>query len=87
MQGPCVAFVSLTPIIATELFAATGSYWSISLYIVAMAAISFVSVFLLSETYSKDLSEVEDDTFPQRADQGALDPEPYGPDRLETGEK
>jgi metabolite-proton symporter len=50
---------AFTPIIATELFASTGASWSISLYIVALAAISLLSVFLLSETYSKDLSDVE----------------------------
>jgi MFS family permease len=50
---------AFTPIIATELLASTGASWSISLYIVALAAISLFSVFLLSETYSKDLSDVE----------------------------
>jgi len=60
VQGPRVAFVSLTPIIATELLASTGASWSISLYLVTLASISFFSVFLLSETYSKDLSKIED---------------------------
>ena len=50
---------AFTPIIATELFASTGASWSISLYIVALAAISLLSVFLLSETYLKDLLDVE----------------------------
>ena len=36
----------------------TGASWSISLYVLAMAALSFVSVFLLSETYLYDLSEL-----------------------------
>lgn len=51
---------AFTPIIATELLASTGASWSISLYLVALAAISFFSVFLLSETHSKDLSRIED---------------------------
>jgi metabolite-proton symporter len=60
---------AFTPIIATELFASTGASWSISLYVVALAAISFSSVFLLSETYSKDLSEIEDGSRgPERAE-------------------
>ena len=62
---------AFTPIIATELFASTGASWSISLYVVVLAAISFFSVFLLSETYSKDLSKVEDGTTaPERAERG-----------------
>ena len=36
----------------------TGASWSISLYVLAMAALSFVSVFLLSETHLYDLSEL-----------------------------
>ena len=62
---------AFTPIIATELLASTGASWSISLYIVALAAISFFSVFLLSETHSKDLSEIEVDTRdPATAERG-----------------
>jgi metabolite-proton symporter len=49
---------ALAPIIATQLLASTGASWSISLYILAMAAVTFVSVFLLSETYLDDLSEI-----------------------------
>lgn len=51
---------AFTPIIATELLASTGASWSISLYLVALAAISFFSVFLLSETHSKDPSKIDD---------------------------
>ncbi len=47
---------ALTPLVATELLASTGASWSISLYILAMSAVSFVCVFLLSETYLTDLS-------------------------------
>ena len=49
---------ALAPIIASQLLAVTGASWSISLYVVAMAALSFVSVFLLSETHLYDLSEL-----------------------------
>ena len=49
---------ALAPIIASQLLAVTGASWSISLYVLAMAALSFVSVFLLSETYLYDLSEL-----------------------------
>ena len=46
---------ALAPLVATELLASTGA-WSISLYVLAMSAISFACVFLLSETYLTDLS-------------------------------
>jgi len=49
---------ALAPIIATQLLATTGDSWSISVYVAAMAAVSFVCVFLLSETYLRDLSEI-----------------------------
>ena len=49
---------ALAPIIATQLLASTGASWSISLYILAMAVVTFVSVFLLSETYLTDLFEL-----------------------------
>jgi len=49
---------ALAPIIATQLLVSTGASWSISLYILAMAVVTFVSVFLLSETYLTDLSEL-----------------------------
>jgi MFS family permease len=48
----------LAPIIASQLLAVTGASWSISLYVVAMAALSFASVLLLSETHIYDLSEL-----------------------------
>jgi MFS family permease len=49
---------ALAPIIATQLLATTGDSWAISVYVAAMAAVSFVCVFLLSETYLRDLSEI-----------------------------
>ena len=49
---------ALAPIIATQLLASTGASWAISVYILAMAVVTFVSVILLSETYLTDLSEL-----------------------------
>ena len=43
--------------VSARLLAATGASWSISLYLLAMALISFVSVLLLSETYRSDISK------------------------------
>jgi len=48
---------ALAPIIASQLLAATSASWSISLYVLAMAVLSFVSVLLLSETHLSNLSE------------------------------
>lgn len=49
---------ALAPLIAAQLLASTGGSWSISLYVLAMAAITFVCVFYLSETHLTDLSEI-----------------------------
>ena len=46
---------ALAPLIAAWLLGATGASWSVSLYLLAMALISFVSIFLLSETNQTDL--------------------------------
>ena len=35
-----------------------GSSWSLSLYVLAIAAVSLVCISLLSETYLTDLSEI-----------------------------
>jgi MFS transporter, MHS family, shikimate and dehydroshikimate transport protein len=45
-------------LIAGQLLASTGSSGSISLYVLAMAVVSFVCISLLSETYLTDLSEI-----------------------------
>lgn len=47
---------ALAPLISVRLLAATGASWSVSLYILAMALITFVAVLLLSETCRNDLS-------------------------------
>jgi MFS family permease len=62
---------ALAPIIATQLLASTGESWSISLYMAAMAAVSFVCVFLLSETYLRDLSEIRSEERRLIAEQSA----------------
>jgi MHS family shikimate/dehydroshikimate transporter-like MFS transporter len=46
-----------SPIIATALLGKTGSSWPIALYIIGMAVITTLSVYLASETAHKDLSE------------------------------
>jgi hypothetical protein len=48
---------AFAPLIAGQLLASTGSSWSIYLFILAMAAVSFVCISLLSETYLTDLAE------------------------------
>jgi MFS family permease len=49
---------AFAPLIAGQLLASTGGSWSISLYVLAMAAVSFVRISLLSETYLTNLSEI-----------------------------
>jgi metabolite-proton symporter len=48
---------ALAPIVATQLLASTGASWSISGYLAVVAIVSFVSIFLLSESRGVDLSE------------------------------
>src|SRR5215208_2015522 len=43
---------------ATTLAASSGGSWSISLYVLAIAVVSFVCISLLSETYLTDLAEI-----------------------------
>ncbi|SFS73959.1 MFS transporter [Saccharopolyspora flava] len=47
----------IAPMICTALFAATGSSLSIAGYVVVLCLISFVSTYLLAETYKRDLNE------------------------------
>jgi MFS family permease len=49
---------AFAPLIAGQLLASSGGSWSISLYFLAMAAVSFVCISLLSETYLTNLSEI-----------------------------
>jgi hypothetical protein len=47
----------LSPFIMTSLLALTGASASVSAYIVVMAAISFASVYLVTETYADEMTE------------------------------
>lgn len=60
----------LGPTIASQLLILTGVSWSISLYMLLMAMIGFVSVFFLSETYLSDLSEMRGEERRLLADEG-----------------
>jgi MFS transporter, MHS family, shikimate and dehydroshikimate transport protein len=53
----------VAPFIATALLAATGAYWPKALYMIAMAAITIVSVFIAVETSGLD---VHGETHPDR---------------------
>ncbi|GAB2963669.1 MHS family MFS transporter [Amycolatopsis acidiphila] len=52
----------LAPFIMTALLAATGSSWSVSLYIIACAALTFVAVATIKERFQRDLYETSDST-------------------------
>ncbi|GAA4553817.1 MFS transporter [Pseudonocardia xishanensis] len=56
----------LAPFIMAALLAATGSSWSVSLYIIAAAAITFVAVATIGERFRRDLYETSD-AVPARA--------------------
>jgi MFS transporter, MHS family, shikimate and dehydroshikimate transport protein len=45
----------------TALVASYGGSWSVSLYIIAMAAITFIGVSTIKEQYGRDLYEVSGD--------------------------
>lgn len=47
---------ALAPIIATQLLASTGGSWSISLYVVALALIGFLSIYLMPEDRLEDIT-------------------------------
>jgi phosphotransferase system glucose/maltose/N-acetylglucosamine-specific IIC component len=59
----------LAPFIMTALLAATGTAWSVALYIIGMAALTFVAVFTIREHFRRDLYETS-----QPADQKAAQP-------------
>lgn len=46
----------LAPIIMTSLLAATGGSWSVALYLSAMAALTFVAVFTIKETFRRSFA-------------------------------
>jgi MHS family shikimate/dehydroshikimate transporter-like MFS transporter len=47
----------LSPLIATSLFAKFESSWPIALYVIGMASITTISVYIASETAHRDISE------------------------------
>ena len=49
----------IAPFIAVALLAATGSYWPIAVYMIGMAMITVVSVFLATETSFGEISDAE----------------------------
>jgi len=61
---------AVAPLAATQLLASTGASWSISLYVLAMSAVSFACVFLLSETYLTDLSAIRSEEHRLLAEEG-----------------
>lgn len=56
-QGASVFAGGLAPIIMVWLLERTGTSLSVSFYILAMAAITFVSVYLITETYDDEMTE------------------------------
>ncbi|GDY32225.1 MHS family MFS transporter [Gandjariella thermophila] len=50
-------FGGFAPFVMTALLAATGSAWPVSLYIVAMSAVTFVAVLGIRETFRRDLHQ------------------------------
>jgi hypothetical protein len=51
----------LAPFIMTALLTVTGGAWSVSLYIIGTALITFVSVFTIKERFRRDLYETSRD--------------------------
>lgn len=56
-QGASALAGGLAPIIMVSLLAWTGTSLSVSFYIFAMAALTFVSVYLITETYEDEMNE------------------------------
>lgn len=51
----------IAPFIAVALLAATGAYWPIAVYMIGMAAITVVSVYLATETSFAEISDVHEE--------------------------
>ena len=47
------------PFVAAALLAWTGSVWAISLFMILASIVSVISIYLASETFQKDIDEVE----------------------------
>jgi MFS transporter, MHS family, shikimate and dehydroshikimate transport protein len=59
-QGGSIFGGALAPIIATWLFATTGTSTSIAIYIAVLAALSFVCALVAAETYHVDIDEEQE---------------------------
>jgi MFS family permease len=62
----------IAPFIATGLLAWSGSYWPVALYMIALALITVVAVYLGPETYQRDISV-------DQVDKEAVRPETISP--------
>ncbi|MEJ7841631.1 MAG: MFS transporter [Rubrobacter sp.] len=51
----------IAPFIAVALLAATGSYWPIAVYMIGMACITILAVYLATETSFAEISEVHEE--------------------------
>jgi MHS family shikimate/dehydroshikimate transporter-like MFS transporter len=51
----------LAPLIMTSLIAATGQSWTVSLYILAMAVLTWVAVYTIRERFQANLHETSED--------------------------
>ncbi|TCJ15323.1 MFS transporter [Rubrobacter taiwanensis] len=56
-QGGSIFGGALAPLIATALLAATGTSTAIAVYIAVLAVLSFICMWLMTETYRKDIDE------------------------------
>jgi MFS transporter, MHS family, shikimate and dehydroshikimate transport protein len=56
-QGGSIFGGALAPIIATWLFATTGTSTSIAVYVAVLAVLSFVCAYVATETYHVDMEE------------------------------
>jgi hypothetical protein len=56
-QGAAVFAGGLAPIIMVWLLETTGTSLSVSFYILVMAAITFISVYLITETYEDEMAQ------------------------------
>ena len=66
-QGASVFAGGLAPIIMVSLLEATGTSLSVSFYILAMATITFVSVYLITETYGDEMTRDQAGTSKEEA--------------------
>ena len=49
----------IAPFVATALLSSTGAYWPVAVYMIILALITVVSVYLGPETYRRDMTRQE----------------------------